>query len=507
MTIAAPFRGTYKLRPNYPRTKTGCLTCRHRRKKCDERRPICRGCTRNELRCLWKDPSHSRPPGPYIDQAHGRKQCVLVVADDPNQAISSAPALQPPDLVLRLPPNQLHYASDRACALTSVSLGLLSHYIIHTGALLAAAPLEHSPFITQLLPLACLDDTLMHAILATSAAHLSFKNNGEVEIDMAAWKHYSSAIQSLQRQCANLCAMDPEKTLRLLVVLIVISHFEALSGNCNGTIFMHLRACRVLIHGFLNGHIAPLTGDCKSLFGFSIEIYAYLLFSNTLTPYGMLQERTLPYDSFLMSLDVLTQYQTFGTMFAGAHGLFQLIPLLSLLHSNRLNEQEVGEVSESSILISNQLYDLILHWDLSECEDDCDGHEASRRQLAAECYRYALEICLLTAMAGTEVTDITTIYRIETLTRAIMVTVEQLSGSSYCASMLWPLMIAGSCMINYRHQNKLEEMLRNSRYQMRHTVSAAELLCLLWKEDSQHVYGPYGLSVVMKKYNMNCCLF
>ena len=35
------------------RSRTGCFTCRHRKKKCDESKPICRGCERNGLHCRW----------------------------------------------------------------------------------------------------------------------------------------------------------------------------------------------------------------------------------------------------------------------------------------------------------------------------------------------------------------------------------------------------------------------------------------------------------------------
>jgi len=33
------------------RTRTGCLTCRRRRIKCDERKPFCKACTRLSLEC------------------------------------------------------------------------------------------------------------------------------------------------------------------------------------------------------------------------------------------------------------------------------------------------------------------------------------------------------------------------------------------------------------------------------------------------------------------------
>lgn len=35
------------------RTKSGCFSCRARRKKCDERKPTCLGCERNALACDW----------------------------------------------------------------------------------------------------------------------------------------------------------------------------------------------------------------------------------------------------------------------------------------------------------------------------------------------------------------------------------------------------------------------------------------------------------------------
>lgn len=35
------------------RSRTGCFTCRRRKKKCDERKPICSGCRQNSLECNW----------------------------------------------------------------------------------------------------------------------------------------------------------------------------------------------------------------------------------------------------------------------------------------------------------------------------------------------------------------------------------------------------------------------------------------------------------------------
>ena len=35
------------------RSRTGCFTCRRRKKKCNEEKPLCSGCRRNHLECTW----------------------------------------------------------------------------------------------------------------------------------------------------------------------------------------------------------------------------------------------------------------------------------------------------------------------------------------------------------------------------------------------------------------------------------------------------------------------
>ncbi|KAJ5279555.1 hypothetical protein N7478_004927 [Penicillium angulare] len=41
------------LRPRRERSRNGCLCCRRRRKKCDEQKPVCVGCQRNKISCIW----------------------------------------------------------------------------------------------------------------------------------------------------------------------------------------------------------------------------------------------------------------------------------------------------------------------------------------------------------------------------------------------------------------------------------------------------------------------
>lgn len=50
------------------RTKTGCLTCRKRRIKCDEAHPACRNCQKSKRDCLGYDPIFKAQPGPTAIQ-------------------------------------------------------------------------------------------------------------------------------------------------------------------------------------------------------------------------------------------------------------------------------------------------------------------------------------------------------------------------------------------------------------------------------------------------------
>ncbi|KAG8213721.1 hypothetical protein J3R82DRAFT_10423 [Butyriboletus roseoflavus] len=42
-------------RPKYTRSKTGCLTCRVKKIKCDETKPICMRCTHGQRDCTWPE--------------------------------------------------------------------------------------------------------------------------------------------------------------------------------------------------------------------------------------------------------------------------------------------------------------------------------------------------------------------------------------------------------------------------------------------------------------------
>ncbi|KAL5363171.1 hypothetical protein BJX96DRAFT_113278 [Aspergillus floccosus] len=83
------------------RTKTGCLTCRKRRIKCDEGHPVCRNCVKSKRECLGYDPVFKQQPTPSAIQPAPNPHPSLVVnpqdpsATTPPTTTSSYPAAPP----------------------------------------------------------------------------------------------------------------------------------------------------------------------------------------------------------------------------------------------------------------------------------------------------------------------------------------------------------------------------------------------------------------------------
>ncbi|CEJ92680.1 Putative Pc12g14900 protein [[Torrubiella] hemipterigena] len=92
------------------RSRTGCFTCRRRKKKCNEEKPICIGCKRNKLECHWPtEPNqvlHARPKPSTSSSAAAKVASGQTVAA--SSSSSSQPTLAsvgpnaPPQLMLNI---------------------------------------------------------------------------------------------------------------------------------------------------------------------------------------------------------------------------------------------------------------------------------------------------------------------------------------------------------------------------------------------------------------------
>lgn len=191
--------------PRYPttfrvwqrRTKTGCLTCRSRKKKCDETKPQCSACRRNGLGCSW-------------------------LQDKQTAALQ----LQPRSETFAHPNHNNRLLGSKACSLTNVSLLLLQHYTFETAVILPAGKPSINPFISFVLPPAEADDVIMHSVLAVSGAHLSFRLQDATDVEMATRKHYLLAIRGVQEVIGAGQVIDKSDVLRLLLAISFLSQYE-----------------------------------------------------------------------------------------------------------------------------------------------------------------------------------------------------------------------------------------------------------------------------------------
>lgn len=195
------------------RTRTGCFTCRKRRKKCDEARPDCKACVRNKRQCLWpKDSGKSAvlgPTGDYRIKSTG----TCPVGDRSMTTLAQSPSPIP-----------------TAARRTPLSPLLLQSYLRNTSPLLVVKPAHLNGFLTMVLPTAYLDDCLMDALLAMSGQHLRGIVASHSDIYRTTGHHYGVAIQGVQRRIRTLSNLPAGAILDLVLVLLVLCHAEVLSN-------------------------------------------------------------------------------------------------------------------------------------------------------------------------------------------------------------------------------------------------------------------------------------
>jgi hypothetical protein len=199
-------------RPRIVRTKTGCLTCRLRRKRCDEQKPVCRGCKRNELICSW--PQQELPAGSSQRKVKrksippGAERSLSLSGTSPEEQLSSS--LSDQDAQIQLEDetsaehepfealflrslNNLRVDNMKAKALESpASRILFDHYLHRTTGVMSIYQGESNPFIARLLPIAIGNDLILQSVLAVSGIHYAADNS--ISVSNAAWMHYGDTL-------------------------------------------------------------------------------------------------------------------------------------------------------------------------------------------------------------------------------------------------------------------------------------------------------------------------
>ncbi|EMT72573.1 Transcriptional activator protein UGA3 [Fusarium odoratissimum] len=458
--------------PRYPttfrvwqrRTKTGCLTCRSRKKKCDETKPWCSACRRNGIICIWLQDKQ-----PDTLQTRPRNEALTLPNDN----------------------NRIFY--NKACNLTNLSSLLLQHYTYETAVILPAGKPSLNPFISFVLPPAETDDVLMHSVLAVSGAHLSFRLQVAVDVEMAARKHYVFAIRGVQQVITSDQVKDKSDILRLLLVTSFLSQYEILMNTPKTALHHHLKAIHHLfLHLLRLGYRPPLElQEFDMILSFTYEGFIFLASCNTTQS---IDTNDLLPESITDHLRPLTTSPCFGSMLADSHSLFEMIPLIQKLYLSRLTFESLGLPTLSLELWATYetLHDLIESWTSPEA--------SAERIMAGEVVRNALAVFLECALKCYEQLDHESI---ETKAKVVIDTAVQLGNSSYATHIVWALAVAGSSVVDDIYRRKLGEFLSRSRYKMRHLEVVQRSLDLFWAELNPKMFGPFEFHGLMEKQGIS----
>jgi hypothetical protein len=227
------------LRPRRTRVKSGCLCCRLRRKKCDERKPTCSGCDRNKLICSWA-PSSSSPGRPSDLDWRGQLgsgESVSRTGKDFTASIAAESSSNSPALFQKRlkreysmnpsPANQLRLPEMFGTASLNhpSSRILFEHYINNTSNLLCGIRGPENPFITCVIPLARTDSMIMDCVLALSGAHLGYATSSS-DVQLASSTHYALALRQFKHTLTNAVSGKDLKPVNLLLTALMLCHVE-----------------------------------------------------------------------------------------------------------------------------------------------------------------------------------------------------------------------------------------------------------------------------------------
>lgn len=165
------------------RTRTGCLTCRRRKKRCDERRPSCTGCQRNRLECQWESAGSLIWPKRRRARGTGAEKLL----PDQAQRMVNVFSVLTPDIVSRLLRHFLN-ASPRWLS-------------TRTGP-------RRTDYMKWLSPALSKSHVVRSCVLAIAAADLLKYYGNHPQLQHAAFEYYGQAVSSLRRAIESELSFD-----------------------------------------------------------------------------------------------------------------------------------------------------------------------------------------------------------------------------------------------------------------------------------------------------------
>ncbi|GFF56691.1 hypothetical protein IFM62136_03190 [Aspergillus lentulus] len=215
-----------RIRARHTKSRKGCFTCKGRRVKCDEIKPICGACALRGEPCNWPATTGSQGPDtPDWSQADSDQTGRAKAPQDQSKRRAAHPGSGSPH------PLQFDIASDAAGGrstplpgeLNMVDLQLHSHFMLHTCKHMSLNPRRQHIWETVIPRFAMRNEALMHLLLAL--AGLDYASDRTTDQQPA---HTSP---DMERQPSSTIAdhdhdHDQNHTLDAAYLQVIIEHHQ-----------------------------------------------------------------------------------------------------------------------------------------------------------------------------------------------------------------------------------------------------------------------------------------
>ncbi|KAL1959782.1 hypothetical protein VTO42DRAFT_927 [Malbranchea cinnamomea] len=395
------------------RSKTGCITCRRRKKKCDETKPCCLNCQKNAVVCegypvkeIWKS-------GKQKMEEAARKASLATL------------------------PRGLPLLIDGIE--TEIDRRFLDHFVYDFSRVLTLINDDSNPFKEILLPMATQHRGLMHALMCLSGSHLSARDP-EPALKERKHYHFSRAIADLRSTIAARSeSSDPDSpvddpTIASTIALCLNTICE---GETQGEYRSHMDAARYFL--------ATQRPRNEKFRQFIVEFFQYHDVSNSLTT---LDRRPICLTGDFRLPDFVPHAQA-GALLGIFDGLFHYISQITVIRDKirqRINQGiEPGLDYES---LSNAVFidSCIRAWEPIYPPDDSNW-------FAAQLYRQSTWVYLYRTISPSRPSE-----KISRVVDDGLLYLEQLPRNAGAYSiLLMPLFLLGCSAFEERQRERIKQ--------------------------------------------------
>ncbi|CAK41775.1 hypothetical protein M747DRAFT_273831 [Aspergillus niger ATCC 13496] len=433
------------------RTRTGCLTCRRRKKRCDERRPSCTGCQRNRLECQWESAGSLIWPKRRRARGTGAEKLL----PDQAQRMVNVFSVLTPDIVSRLLRHFLN-ASPRWLS-------------TRTGP-------RRTDYMKWLSPALSKSHVVRSCVLAIAAADLLKYYGNHPQLQHAAFEYYGQAVSSLRRAIESELSFDSSSDAfssdyTPLSVLLLCLH-ETQNFTSRERILPHLNAAAFLLQNRIR--CDSIDTDLR---GYLFEMFCYFF---ALARFSLGSELLIAQADRIFASPSIIQHIQHGHIMGISQSLF--IAIYRICHFSHDMQSSISADRSSA-----RQGLLLLDQELTACQSQLtidpsmdQGH--LNDVITSNLYSLACRIHIK-ALLTHESDETDTVH---SLMEEFINNLQHLPPHSPSHNILcWPLVIAGLSAKTSAYQRIIVAKLNNIHEEWKSAVfsKSADFLRELWRRD------------------------